>query len=647
MAVLTLTSLAGGLNDSDPPIALSPDQCVRATNVEFYRSKLGERRRGADAIDLTGSGIDACTRVVWLHRHLPTTDPADAQLWALGITDPATAVLVYKDTTWHTVSVTDAFTIDGVSEYQVQGATLHGKLFLAYNSAVDRLHVWDGTSLRRVGLTALSTAPTGADSGSGTFATTRYYRTRETVQASGTTTLRSEASDVLTKTPSGSGSGLTLTRPTLVNSNATHWELEASLNNADFYIIATTAIGTTTAIDTTSATAGYGAFTLSEDAGAYEPPHSARLLMTDEDRLMLLGSWEDSALDSSVSWTPVYNAPGVGNDERITLDPVSVLNLDGFEGGSVTDTGRLAAGELGIFKAAHTYKLIRTGNRSKAYDAFAISKEVGALDGSVIEGVDATGSSALYFLDPAVGPYRYTDTAGLQYCGADVFATWQTVNLDATHVVARSLYDRNRKQVHWRIATGSSNIPDLGLVLQTNSMRTSEGGDARRGYSTVTGASAAALAMCLYADNIDSGADRSQTLVPLIAVEGGGLIWQCDTGDDDNGTEYAARITTKPYAPTELQREFEIKSSTIVAKAVSGSTFVLSAIPDGGIATTQTAETVDCTPAGSETFVIRTQDDLNLAECTTVQLDFADVETPGARWELAQCAVTYTSGQGK
>jgi hypothetical protein len=454
---------------------------------------------------------------------------------------------------------------------------------------------------------------------------------------------------VLTKTPSGSGTGLVVTRPTTTNTNpaATHWELEASLNDADYYVIATTAIGTTTATDSTSADIGYGEFELSEDVGDYYPPHSARLLVADEDRLLIIGSFEDADVDSSVSWTPVYNAFGVGNDERITLDPVSNISLDGSEGGAITDAGRWAQGEIGVFKQTHVYKLIRTGNRQRAYDGFAMSKTVGAVSGSVVEGVDATGNSALYFLDPSVGPYRFTVRGDVQYAGADVWATWDTANLDAAHVTARCLYEPTRKQVHWRFATDDADVPDLGLVVQTNATRTTEDGDMRRGFSTVTGPAAGALAMCLFSDNIDDDTDRSRVLAPFIAVEGQGLIWRCDTGDDDNGTEYAARITTKPYDPTQLQRDVEIKSATLVAKAEEDASVVLSVIVNGGVTTTQIGEDIDLTPEGSETFVIRHVDDLSVAECQTVQFDFADVASPGARWELARLSATMTGGQGR
>jgi hypothetical protein len=649
---ITIASLRGGMNDTDPPISLSDDQTTLAENVEYVVSTLGERRRGGEAIDLAGSPFTGCERCVWLHRHLPTTNPADAQLWAMCINDtgPA-AVLAYKDTTWHTVTMNDALTIDGVSEYQIDAQTIHGKLFIAYNSAVDRLHVWDGTVLRRVGMVAPSAAPTAVDTAvAGSYSLPRYFRTRETVQAAGTTILRSEPSATLTFTPNGSFNGAIVTKPATTNSDpaSTHWELEASLDDENYYVIATTAIGTPTATDTTAGGTGYAAFDLSEEIGDYFPPHSAKFLIADEDRLIPLGGWEDAAKASSMSWTPVYNATGVGNDERITLDPVSVINLDGYEGGAITDVSRAVAGEIWVFKQEHTYKVTRTGIRIRAYDSGggAVSKDVGAITGSVVTGTDEAGNAALYFHDPGFGPFR-TTRGGLQRCGRDIWNTFQTINLDAAHTVASSLFYPTTGQVFWNIASDTADIPDLGLTLHTNEQRITEGGEARRGWALRTGASCGALTMCLYSDNIDDGTARSQVLVPFIGVEGNGLIWRMDTGDDDNGEEFAARQTTKPFAVGDLQTDVEIKSATLVAKAQDGAALVISAIPNYDADSTTPAGTIDLSPVGSEAQVTRFLDDLSVAECTTFQIDFADTATPGERWELGRFAMTVTSGQGK
>ena len=150
MADLSITSLRGGMNNSDPASSLSEDQCVLARNAEFFDSMLGERRNGSITIDVSGSGLVGHAAVTFLHRHLPTTDETAAELFALGVTfAPASCTLVRKTSAWSAIAPDDAITATGVYPFQVQALSFHGKCFIAYKSGQDRLHVWDGTDLRR------------------------------------------------------------------------------------------------------------------------------------------------------------------------------------------------------------------------------------------------------------------------------------------------------------------------------------------------------------------------------------------------------------------------------------------------------------------------------------------------------------------
>ena len=72
----------------------------------------------------------------------------------------------------------------------------------------------------------------------------------------------------------------------------------------------------------------------------------------------------------------------------------------------------------------------------------------------------------------------------------------------------------------------------------------------------------------------------------------------------------------------------------------------ISVIPDFGMSTTKIAEDIDFTPTGDEAHVVRFKDDLSIADLTTAQIDFADLATPGGRWELARFSMTVTLGQG-
>lgn len=649
MPDFVVASLRGGLNDSDPPHSIPNDQVTKANNVEWIDSMLGERRRGSTAISIAGSALAGHDRVSFLHRHLPTTDESAAQFWALGVTGVASSDLVYKDTTWHTVVPADAITVTGTYQYQLQAQTLHGKMYLAYKSASDRLHVWDGTTLRRCGIGQPSAAPTAADAGgAGTFTGTRYYRVRFTVQVAGVTTRRSEFSSTLTFAPSTTNASVTVTRPTIVGADTgiTHWELEASVDNSNFYRIATTVIATTTASDSTVYSPGYGSpttgFVLSEDAGDYTLIPSGKFLLVDRDRLIMLGSFETAALTSRVAWTPVLKDSGVGNDERFELDSDPYLDLDPLEGGEITG-GIAANGSIIVFKRSHICLLTHTDNITKAYAVTPLSKVRGALEGSIVEGVDQAGNPVIYFTDPAVGPCFISIGGGIRQCGADIRKTWNTVNKDATTVQVRSAYFADKRQVHWWVATGTSNVPDTRLVLQTNEMEMTKDG-ARRGWSIFTGPSSAALAVCMFAENIDAGVARSLTLKPFIALEGVAPVWRTDTGDDDNGTAYTAWIVTKPYTAAGFQHQFQVKSGTLLAEAVAGAVIDVKVTKDFGLDTV-TVQDVAMGPTGDETQVILPLPDLEFAELRTVQCEFKDPAVPGTRWLLNALALREERGQ--
>ena len=217
--------------------------------------------------------------------------------------------------------------------------------------------------------------------------------------------------------------------------------------------------------------------------------------------MLIAGSWEDEDLASRVSWTPVYNDPGVGNDERIPTDTDNFLDLDSFDGGAITAMSRSINGAIYIFKRSHIYKLVRTGSISAAYSTINLSKSLGALPGSVVEGSDQSGMPCLYFLDLDVGPCRTGGSRTIQIASRDILKTWRTVNKDAI-VICRGLYYPESRQVHWWISTDTDDYPELSLVVQTNeTIETQEG--IRGGFSKTTGKRAPAYKTLLYSRKID------------------------------------------------------------------------------------------------------------------------------------------------
>lgn len=635
----SITSLRGGLNTQDPPTALDPEQCVVAENVVFDEATVGAKRLGCEAIN-TSSTFTGQTEITFLHRHLPTNDEADAQLWVLS-SNGITVTLAYKDTTWHVVVPTDP--IDPAYRYEVRAQTLHNMMFIAYRSTdgTDRLHVWDGISLRRCGL-AEPSPPTALNSGGGTFLGTRYYRIRYTKQSAGTTLIRSEPSTSLTFAPSGTGSGVTVSRPALLGEGETHWELEASTDDNLFYVISTATTATGSAVDTTDYVTGYGqTFDLSEDIGDYDLLHSARIISADQDRLLIAGSFENTALASRVCWTPVFNAPGAGNDERSPIDEDNFLDLDTSEDGPITDMSRTVNSYISVFKKSHIYRLVRTGLRSRAYEAFALSKDRGAIKGSLVEAVDQSGSPALYFLDEKVGPCRL-GVSGLKTCGYDILKVWETVNVNAT-VVARGIYFPERRQIRWCVATDDSDTPDVMLILQINETRDSPDG-VRRGWSTATGTTAKALAMTTYSDNIDDGVDRNLNLKPVFGVTGTdpNLLLLGDVGNTDNGTAYVARVVSQPYMPVGMLSRFGVRAGAILAKA-DDTDVTITLNRNFGLEEREFV--IDLTPIASEVDVIKPIDNLALSEVTSLQVDISDGST-GNGWAVNRVSMKLRQEEG-
>jgi hypothetical protein len=642
MADFALHSLRGGLNNTDPAISLSDDQATVAQNVEWVYGMIADRRLGSDAISLSAT-LAASDRVTFLHRDLPTADETAARLWAFGVTGTSSSTLEYKDTSWHVPTLKDAFTITGIYPNRIRAVSLHGKTFIAYKSGQDRLHVYDGSTVRRSGV-AEPAAPTGANTAAaGSFTGTRYYRVRY-IEKSGSTVLRrSEPSDVLTFAPSGSKTGVTVTKPASISEGETHWELEASLNNSDFYVLATTAVGTSSVDDTTDYSTGYTAYTLSEDTGDYALIGSAKFLAVDDDRLIWAGSFDDANLASRLGWTPVYGADGVGNDERFETDTDPFKDLDAGEGGGCTGLSEPQNGSFYFFKFSQIHKADRTGQRTKAYDTFALTKKKGAIEGSVVDGEDATGEPCVYFIDPKTGPAR-VGQGGIFNCGRDIRRTWKQLNLDATQLIATGLYYPDKHQVHWWIATGSSNVPDVHIVLHTHLTRLGEDG-VRRGWAIWTGATAAAQCACLFADNIDDGTARSLSLVPFVGMAGSGNVHRCDTGDDDNGTEFTATVKSKPLTPASVVQHYGVTSGAVVAIAASGASIDVSLVRDRGLETV-TVSDISLAPTASETDVIKDLDNLTLSEWRLVEIQVSDVDTPGSQWQVDQIVLRGYGEQG-
>ena len=62
---------------------------------------------------------------------------------------------------------------------------------------------------------------------------------------------RSEPSESLEFTPAGTATGAIVSKPATISEDETHWELEASLDDVNFYVVGTTDVGTTSTVGPT------------------------------------------------------------------------------------------------------------------------------------------------------------------------------------------------------------------------------------------------------------------------------------------------------------------------------------------------------------------------------------------------------------
>lgn len=623
---LQITSLVGGLNDTDSESELAEDECTLAENVEFFFSSCGERRLGCGPLDLTGSGLTTENRIIYLSQWFPTNKVLEPEFFAVAATPGVSAKWARRSVAgaWGPLVPPDALDLTE-DIYQITTQSLNGKLFIAYPSATDRLHVWDGTTLRLSGLSPPPSSGGPSFEGSGTFSGIRYYRYRFVAMSGAMVLRRSEPGANFSVDPTGMGAaGVTVYRPAAVGQGETHWEVEASLDNATYYRIARLSMATASVNDEVAVGVGYAANgTESEAIGLYLPIHSARFLAVEGDRLIMGGHVNDLSKQSLVGWTPVKNDPGFGNDERLPFGPNNTVNLDNYDGGPLTG---LATGILGTwyaFKWKRIYKFMRTGNVTKAYENITLSSTSGAIPGSVVVGVDENGAACVFFLDPSMGPSRVGSGGPQAIVG--LRETWKSVNLRAGSVVARGVYYADKQQVHWWVATNGSSSPNFKIVLQVTEVQSKKvagGNGVGRGWSTATGRITEAFCASVFTEIVNIGGVVQVSNRPFIGLTTPDFIQRCDTESTDAGVAYKATIRTRPYLAAGLMSRWGVMTAALLAQAHATSTLVLKFIRDFG------KETVDVTtglaPTGTESHVIKDFDDLSISESRAIQVEISD-----------------------
>lgn len=402
----TITGPASLVERGNAVLAETPQELL---NAYMLSEGVVQMRQGFSTETYSASGLDGS--IEWIGRHV--TNAGAEEAWAASNNATVAELGRRSASVWAAATFSD--TAVAADLRYMHSATQNGKLFLAYNSDVNRLHVWDGTTVRRVGLIA-ATAPTVAQMGVGGVSFTRYYRQRNTVQESGVTVRRSEPSSSVNITIAGR-LGVTVTKGAVSGDGETHWEVEASDGaNGPWYLMATTVVGTTT-YDDTAAT--ISTTTLSPTLGLYIPPPAAKYLVTDGVVLLMLGAWETSAAagqttpkTNRVWFTRALGTSDVSDDESIPDTDDQRNWIDIGDAGPGTALVGPIYGEFYVFKNNAVGKLVPTGDVTTPYAYVPVSDAYGAIDQRVVCSGDLAGVPAVYFAD-ANAAYALT-TGGVQ-----------------------------------------------------------------------------------------------------------------------------------------------------------------------------------------------------------------------------------------
>lgn len=652
---LTLTDLRGGRTGiHHMSLSGRDDQVAEAVNVDYYYSKCGNKRWGSASLSLAGYSAQT-SRDGSLFRHIPAGDPTAAELFAFNSDTTSAGDQVERlagAVIWFPVTAVDALRRSGIAE--VRCADLNGKMFACYkaNSTVDRLHVYDGFTLRRVGIAPGANVPTNTKAG-GATTDSRKYKVAWTKQSGGVTVYRSELTG-FGAVSTTAAEDTTVTRPTLPGEGETHWELYAYSvidSYATGYLIATVAAATTTSIDSNVTLAGNAP----AEPGLNEVPTSWKYIMVHGNRLLGAGSHETGGKNNRVWYTSPLGTLNVGDDERIpnTLVQRNFTDLNENDGGAITGFGGVINGTPIVFKYNGTFKLVPTGLIAQPYQTapIPISETIGCIrQETVVRAEDENGNACVYWMS-AQGVYRYGNK-GLEYCGYDIEDIWYDAAY-GTRAPAHGIFHADKKQIWWWIgdSTNSNSIPNHKIVFHTqNGKSTAEG--VKGGWVRHTGPSALAYCSVMFSETV--GVSMSLTLKPYISYGGGSVpaLFKCDvTGVMVDAATYPlSYVTTKAYALAGLGNLCEGIEPVLLMRLLSpltlANTIGVDVIKNFGEATV--TDTIKSITGGSQFQFWRLF--ASMTDAAVVQLTYGDagsVNTGGDFWYGVEAIMLQVNNAGR
>lgn len=644
-----------GRNGWDPATAVADDMSVESFNLILSRDGLGQKRYGYEDVESSWTG-DAIINGVRMYRFIPGQDDTAAQV-LIATADPTTKFAkIAAGTAVSALTLKDNWSSNTV--HLTNFATLNGKCYVAYQSAVDRLHVYapteSATTLRRAGLYQGADAPTVANQGSGTYAAVaRYYRVQYRVK-SGSTVLRQSnlgtASTVFT--PNGTSASARVTQGTVPNEGETHWAIFGSADGTLYYELTELPIATTFYDDTEAPATDYDDNTAAPSEGAYTPFPSVKFIVSTGERLVGYGSYGGTDLGGMtdkagrVWFSPVLDTTDTDDDERVS----NTATIKGW-----IDVGRNAGGEdralaffdnqVFVFQSNAIYALIHTGDATAPFRRVQFSAELGAVNqASTFVGEDEAGRPTLYWLDPQRGPMRY-GVRGVEWMGYDVqdiWATVQSVEPAATPVAqCHGVYDPDLRAVIWWVNEGG--YPTRAIVFFVREGRPTEVEGVRGGWTiwdpgqTDGGSGAAVGSSAMLPKTIGA------TMSPDLRMYTGSLKttgwsgteimrWDSSLTTDDTAN-FQAYVTSKAIVVPPAHQHMAITRSYLQAKAANAVTITQTLVRNFGDETNRTS-TVLLTAAGSETRVLKRFEDSAVLDAWALQITLGDGSASSAAWTL-------------
>jgi hypothetical protein len=619
------------------------DRSVETRNAHLYDSGLGTRRGGSTSVTATGVTMPINAMAEFIRGQ----DPTAAELYLVDASSGGTGTFYRCAAGASFTALTVGDPITG-SPVFTSAVTLNGKLYLAYKSGVNRLHVYDpnnasANTVRRAGVAPFTAAATVADTGAGAYAATlRYYTCRMVEQQSSLVIRRSESNASVSFTPSGAGTAARITRPVSTNpDSATHWEVYGSTDNVTFYgPLSSIAIGVTTYDDSSTPSTWATTFDAEPSAGTYALFPAVKCIGTTGTRLYGLGVWETSAGDALAPkngrfyFGPVLDSTATHDDERISNTTTIKGYIDLARNSGAADRGCTSSPVNNViyaFQSQGVYGLLPTESATVPYRRVVFSTTIGNLaQQAIVTAVDRAGRPCAYFLDPNRGPYTVGGADGLRWCGKDVADLWATVNKDASVLVACGEWFSDRSQVIFLVATGASTTPNLALVLDPTEMEPDEQGDLRGGWITYDGDWVSSRCIRMFSNTL--AATRSSTKVPYT---GGAskLLRYNEAVNQDDTTNFQAYVTSG--ALTVQHRSIEVKKAYLLASAQSGVSVQQSLSRNTGDETARTS-TVVLTPTGSQAHVLKKFEDTALQDAWAYQVTLGDAAAQNVAWVLHQ-----------